>query len=140
MSLVKAIPAADPEAACAHFDAKLAVETDPYDLDHDLDAGVAGIVVIDARPREAWVKCRIPGAVSLPYREIDTATTQELSRDSVLVVYCWGPACNAGAKACARLARLGFKVKELIGGIEYWREEGFTVEGTHGLTAPLYKI
>ena len=40
--------------------------------------------------------------------------------------------------AAARLAALGFKVKEMIGGLEYWRQEGCPVEGALGAGAPLY--
>src|SRR5207245_11627846 len=47
-----------------------------------------------------------------------------------VVVYCWGPACNAATKAAVRLAALGFRVKEMIGGIEYWDREGYGVEGS----------
>ena len=61
-----------------------------------------------------------------------------LSLAQALVVYCWGPACNAGTKACAKLSELGFRVKEMIGGIEYWRHEGLQVEGTLGHKAPLH--
>ena len=50
----------------------------------------------------------------------------------------WKPAIAAGAtKAAARLSALGFRVKEMLGGIEYWRKEGFEVEGTKGTEAPL---
>jgi len=37
-----------------------------------------------------------------------------------------------------RLSALGFRAKELLGGIEYWRNEGGAVEGTLGCDAPLY--
>jgi rhodanese-related sulfurtransferase len=54
------------------------------------------------------------------------------------VVYCWGPACNAATKAAARLSALGFQVKEMIGGLEYWRHEGYAVEGALGNEAALH--
>ena len=59
-------------------------------------------------------------------------------RNTMLVTYCWGSACNASTKAAARLAALGFQVKEMIGGLEYWRLEGCPVEGTQGPDAPMY--
>jgi hypothetical protein len=31
------------------------------------------------------------------------------------------------------LARLGYRVKEMLGGIEYWIREGFPVETAQGL-------
>ena len=47
-----------------------------------------------------------------------------------MVTYCCGPGCNSSTKAALRLASLGFRVKELIGGLEYWLREGGQVEGT----------
>ena len=38
----------------------------------------------------------------------------------------------------AKLAALGFRVKEMIGGIGYWRKEGLPVEGASPHDAPLY--
>lgn len=46
------------------------------------------------------------------------------------MLYCWGPACNGATKAAAKLSTLGFRIKEMLGGIEYWRKEGGPVEGT----------
>jgi len=137
-SFVLEHPAADPDAARRHFLARLSVETDPADVRIDLDRRHPGIVVVDTRSAEAYARCHIPGAISLPHRSITAATVAALPRDAVVVVYCWGPACNAATKGAAKLAALGFRVKEMIGGIEYWRHEGHPVEGTEGSRAPLY--
>ena len=137
-SFVLEHPAADPAAANRHFLSKLAVETDPYDVHMDLQRNSPGIVVVDARGAEAYEECHLPGALSLPHRTISADTTAHLEKDRVVVVYCWGPGCNAAAKAAAKLSALGFRVKEMIGGIEYWRKEGHPVEGTAPDTAPLY--
>lgn len=54
-----------------------------------------------------------------------------------MVTYCWGPGCDGATKAALALARLGYRVKEMIGGIEYWIREGFAVETAAGrLTRP----
>ncbi|TGU86829.1 rhodanese-like domain-containing protein, partial [Mesorhizobium sp. M00.F.Ca.ET.186.01.1.1] len=42
----------------------------------------------------------------------------------------WSPACNGAAKECAKLAELGFSVKEMLGGMEYWQREGNRIEGS----------
>jgi rhodanese-related sulfurtransferase len=128
-SFVLEHPAADPGAANRHFLARLAVETDPADLSLDLSRGSSAILVIDARSAEAYAECHIPGAINLPHRTISPATVAALPKDRVLVTYCWSPACNASTKAAAKLSALGFRVKELIGGIEYWRKDGYPVEG-----------
>jgi rhodanese-related sulfurtransferase len=136
-SFVLEHPAAEPAAAARHFLARLAVETDPSDVHLDLERGNDGITVIDARGADAFAQCHVPGAISLPHRTISESTTAGLSRYRTLVVYCWGPGCNAATKAAAKLAALGFRVKEMIGGLEYWRREGHAVEGTLGDAAPM---
>jgi rhodanese-related sulfurtransferase len=127
-SFVAESPAAAPGDAQRHFLAKLSVETDPSDLHLDLERCPDTVLVVDARSAEAYAEGHIPGSISLPHRGITAAATAALPRDRILVSYCWGPSCNASTKAAARLAGLGFRVKELIGGIEYWRKEGYPVE------------
>jgi rhodanese-related sulfurtransferase len=129
-SLVLETPAAPPETSNRHFVHKLTVETDPSDVKTDLDNGATGFVVIDARSADGYKKAHVPGAKSLPHWTINAETTAGLSKETLLVVYCWSPACNGATKACAKLSGLGFRVKEMIGGIEYWRKEGYPVEGT----------
>ena len=125
VSMVRQVPAAPAATAEAHFAGRLELETDPSDVHSDLVAKHPGVIVLDARPTDAYERAHIPGARSVPYRQIDEALAATLSRDDIHVVYCWGPACNAATKAAARLAKLGIPVKEMIGGIEYWRREGY---------------
>jgi rhodanese-related sulfurtransferase len=124
--LVREFDPATPEAARAHFEAKLAFETDPADLFADQHKGLSEVVVLDARSLEAFAAEHIPGAVNLPSRRITAETTVGFARDRLIVTYCWGPGCNGSTRAAARLAALGFQVKELIGGIEYWKREGYS--------------
>ena len=139
ISFVLEIPAAAPEAAARHFASKLSVETDPADVWLDLERGHGRFRLLDVRSREHYEQCHIPGALNLTSRGISEQTVEAagLTQDDVLVVYCWGPGCNAATKAAMRLGALGFRVKEMIGGIEYWRREGKPVEGTLGDDAPL---
>lgn len=137
-SFVLEHPPADPAAAERHFLAKLAFETDPADVHLDLERGHPGMVVVDTRSPDAFTRCRIPGAINLPTRTISPETTASLPRDKVIVTYCWGPGCNGSTRAAAKLAALGFRVKEMIGGIGYWRKEGLPVEGSSPDDAPLY--
>jgi rhodanese-related sulfurtransferase len=136
-SFVREYPPADPELAHRHFQTKLSLQTDPADLVSDLARGVSHIVVVDVRSPQHFAECRIPGAVNLPYQEISEETTRRFPKEVLLVTYCWGPGCNAASKGAAKLSALGFQVKELIGGLEYWRNEDWPVEGTLGTRAPL---
>jgi len=54
---------------------KLRFHTDAWALSADLKAKHPAIVVIDARSHDAYVQAHIPGAVSLPHREMMRAST-----------------------------------------------------------------
>jgi rhodanese-related sulfurtransferase len=137
-SAVREYPAASPEDASRHYLSRLAVETDVSDVVHDLTRGTGKLIMLDVRSPSDYALCHAPGAINLPHRQIGTATTAGFDRGALLVTYCWGPGCNSATKAAAKLAQLGFNVKEMIGGIEYWRLEGCPVEGTLGPEAPLH--
>lgn len=137
-SFVLEYPPADPNDARRHLAAKLAVETDPTDVRIDLERAPNAFVFADVRSAKAYDQCHAVGAISLPARQITAETTRDLDKRVPIVTYCWGPSCNASTKAALKLAALGFRVKEMIGGLEYWRHEGLPVEGSLGTSAPLY--
>lgn len=115
-----------------YFAAKLAYETDASDLYARRKAGEE-VVVIDVRSDEAWAQGRVPGSVHMHYAEIALRASQEIPAGSEVVVYCWSPGCNAGAKAAHEFAKLGYAVREMIGGFEYWVREGYPVEDHDGV-------
>src|SRR6266853_5191287 len=110
---------------------KLRCHTDSWDLSVDLKSGHPDIVVIDTRSRDAYRAGHIPGARSFPHREMSADTTAQLDRGKVYVVYCDGIGCNASTKGAYNLAGLGFRVKELLGGIDWWRRDGHPVAASH---------
>ena len=91
-------------------------------------------MVLDTRSREAWDAGHVPGAVHLPGREIAERAPAELDRSVPVVAYCWGPGCNGATRAALALSLLGFRVREMLGGFEYWAREGLpvaTADGVH---------
>ena len=101
-----------------YFEIKLAHETDAADVAGEL--GTDAYALVDARSRAAYDAAHLPGAIHIG----------ETLPDGPLVVYCWGPGCNAATKACGQLLAAGrHEVKEMLGGFEYWVREGFAVEG-----------
>jgi rhodanese-related sulfurtransferase len=112
----------EPERAAAIFAERLATQTDVSDVHGDLPGG--GFLLVDVRNDAAWAQGHIPGAVHLPRTTLDRAV---LDSGRPVVTYCWGPGCNGATRAAHALARRGFRVKEMIGGIEYWVREGFPV-------------
>ena len=116
----------------AHFAARLACETDVSDVHAALDAG-EDFVLVDSRGVEAWTQGRIPGATHLPTREIAQRALAEIPIGTPVVTYCWGPGCNGATRAAHEFALLGYPVKEMLGGFEYWAREGFGVETDDGV-------
>ena len=106
------------------FESKLRYETDPADVYADMEKGKTGFAVLDVRSRAAYREKHIVGAISMPHSSIDRTRMGTFPADTLFVVYCWGPGCNGSTKAALKLARLGYRVKEMIGGIEYWEREG----------------
>ena len=129
-SRVTAVSPEDPKTAENHFRSRLALETDPSDVYQDLQNNSTEIMVIDARTQEAYSQGHVPGAINLPWRKIDASSTAAMTRDKVMVTYCDGIHCNASTKAAMRLAALGFRVKEMLDGIQGWKREGYPVEET----------
>jgi rhodanese-related sulfurtransferase len=117
--------------AAAYFAAKLTFETDASDVYAAMRAG-EDVILIDVRSEEAWRQGRITGARHLPRGEIRDRARGELDSTRPVVVYCWSPGCNAATKAAAELAALGFQVREMIGGYEYWAREGQPTENDEG--------
>src|SRR5256886_13052552 len=139
-SFVLEHPAAEPAAAERHFLSKLGFETDPADVHLDLERGHPGIVVVDTRSPDAYARCHIPGAINLPTRTIGPETTAFLPRDKVIVAYCWGPGCNGSNRAAAKLAALGFRVKEMIGGLGYSRKGRVPGDAASPAAPPPYAL
>ena len=108
---------------------KLEYETDSYDLHEALNSDKPPVVV-DARSVNAFNTERIPGALSLPHRTMNEESTASLDRDKVYVVYCDGIGCNASTKGALNLSRLGFRVRELMGGLDWWKRDGYQTEGS----------
>ncbi|MFT4028565.1 MAG: rhodanese-like domain-containing protein [Protaetiibacter sp.] len=119
------------EAAIAHFAAKLRYETDASDVAEALAAGER-LVLVDTRNGVAWNQGRAAGAVHIPRREVAQRAPHEIPLDVPVVVYCWSPGCNGADKAALELARLGYQVKLMIGGFEYWAREGYDVVSDAG--------
>ena len=143
-SAVLSVAPAAPAAAAAHFAARLSFEADVSDVHADLEAGVPGIVVVDTRSDVSWEQGHIPGALHIPTARIAELAPGLIDPSLTVVTYCWGPGCNGATRAALAFARLGYQVKEMLGGFEYWAREGFAYETATGtgqrpvddLTAP----
>lgn len=130
-SPVTEVPAADSGKALAHFEALLAFETDCWDVHAALAQGEPGFVLLDVRSPDHFREGHVPGAINLPHGRVTERNLAQYAPGTLFVVYCAGPHCNGADKTAVRLARLGRPVKKMIGVIEGWKDEGFTLASEH---------
>ena len=129
-SLVLEVPPAPSSAAFEHFTKKLTFETDCADVYSSLTSGTVDFVLVDVRGRQAYSNGHVSGAINIPLLTITEDRMKQYSPETVFVVYCAGPHCNGANKAAIRLSKLGRPVKEMIGGVTGWVEDGYAlVEG-----------
>ena len=124
-SPVSQIPAAPSHLALAHFQDRLTFETDCWDTHAAMKSDQMDFVLIDVRSPSMYEASHIPGAINLPHGKMIKRRMDTWPADTLFVVYCAGPHCNGANKAAVRLAALGRPVKELIGGMTGWADEGF---------------
>lgn len=124
-SPVAAVPAASPAEAERHFAARLGYETDCWDVHASLAEGGCDFVLLDVRGPDLYARSHVPGAINLPHAKVTKGLMRRFAAETLFVVYCAGPHCNGANKAALRLARLGYAVKEMIGGMTGWADEGF---------------
>lgn len=136
------LPAADPtpdgsemsreqRSQLDYYQEKLAYEIDSSDLRDALDQGL-DIVVVDGRGSDSYALEHIPGAISIPHRSITQESLYGFSKAPLYVAYCDGIGCNASTKTAIKLAGAGFRVKELIGGLDWWKRDNHPTEGLAG--------
>lgn len=125
---VTLVPAAAPDLAVQHFEAELAFETDCWDTRESMRGDDPGFVLLDVRSQDLFEKGHVPSAISLPHGKIVASRMGAYPRETLFVVYCAGPHCNGAARAAAKLARLGYAVKLMAGGLTGWLDEGFPLE------------
>jgi len=66
---------------------------------------------------------------------MDSESTSGIDRSSTVVTYCDGIGCNASTKGALNMTKLGFKVKELMGGLDWWKRDSYPTEGASPATA-----
>lgn len=129
MSLVSHFPAASSAVALMHFSQRLAFETDCSDVHASQQDGDPDYVLVDVRSETAYTAGHVPGAINIPHRLMNAERMAEFPRHTLFVVYCAGPHCNGVHRAAVRLAGLGYAVKEMIGGVTGWLDEGLSLVG-----------
>lgn len=81
------------------------------------------VTVLDVRPASEYRSGHIPGALSVPARELKRRLA-EIPRDRPVVAYCRGPYCVLAVDALEVLRRHGFEGRRYAGGLPGWRASG----------------
>jgi len=104
-----------------------AAATDRITVDelHALLQSGAHPPILDARSERLQARGRIPGAI--PVTTQGGALTELLAGE--VIVYCDCPNEASAAAVSRRLRRKGYgRVRPLVGGLEAWREAGYSIE------------
>jgi rhodanese-related sulfurtransferase/CBS domain-containing protein len=68
-----------------------------------------GAQLVEVLPADEYEEERLPGAISIPLKELDAETTAQLDKSKPVIVYCWDQLCDMSPRAAARLSSLGFE-------------------------------
>jgi rhodanese-related sulfurtransferase len=109
------------------FETKMEAEWGPYDLNHALQERPQEIVVLDTRDADSFAEEHIPQAINIPTQELEKRLN-ELPQNKEIVPYCWTIVCHLATHAALILARKGYRVHELAGGIGMWKEYKMPLE------------
>lgn len=85
------------------------------------------VSVLDVRPVEEYRAGHLPGAISVPLKELERRLAEIPKRRPVLA-YCRGPYCVLAIRAVELLRQHGYRATRLEDGIPDWRSHGLPVE------------
>lgn len=90
----------------------------PEDLIEKMEAD-EDFILLDVRTPQEHAAQAITGSYLLPLQELGHRI-DELPKDRQIIIYC--RVGNRSAHACSYLARMGYNVKNLEGGIMTWNQ------------------
>lgn len=85
------------------------------------------VTVLDVRPREEYLAGHLPGAVSIPLKELEQRL-KDLPKRREVVAYCRGPYCVLAIEAVELLRAKGFRAFRLEDGVSEWQAHGYSIE------------
>ncbi|GAB3431269.1 rhodanese-like domain-containing protein [Flindersiella endophytica] len=92
-------------------------------------SGEAQLAEVLPAPEYEWA--HLPGALSLPLRELSRETVARLDRRRPVIAYCQNQQCDLSPRAVSRLGQLGFaEVYDYAAGKLDWLAAGLPHEGS----------
>ncbi len=95
-----------------------------------------GAALIDVLPDQEYDNEHIAGAMHISLRDLDRQSTNQLDKNSPVIVYCWDLQCDLSERASWRLESLGFHdVYDYEAGEMDWVAYGLPTEGAKAKAA-----
>lgn len=86
--------------------------------------------LVEVLPAAEYEEEHLPGAVSIPLKELGERAGAELDPERPVIVYCWDWLCDMSPRAAARLAGMGVsRVHDYAPGKVDWTASGRPTEG-----------
>jgi rhodanese-related sulfurtransferase/predicted transcriptional regulator len=85
------------------------------------------VTVLDVRPTGEFQAGHLPGAINIPYEQLERELAKLPKRREV-VAYCRGPYCAMSFDAVQKLRQGGWKAQRLERGFPEWKANGLPVE------------
>ena len=85
------------------------------------------LILSDLRPEGEYASGHIPGALSLPFSDLDEHL-KNLPKDKDIFAYCRGSYCVTALEGVEELRSKGFHAYRLDGGVAEWRKLGLNLE------------
>jgi rhodanese-related sulfurtransferase len=89
-----------------------------------------GAQLVEVLPVQEYDELHLPGAISLPLKELDAQHAERLDRERPVIVYCWDALCDMSPRAAVRLEQLGFEAYDYALSKVDWMAHGLQMEGT----------
>jgi rhodanese-related sulfurtransferase len=102
------------------------------DLDGLQQLLAEGAQLVEVLPPEEYEELHLPGAISIPLKELTTESARQLDPARDVVVYCWDGLCDMSPRAACWLTTTGFtRVHDYAFGKVDWLAHGLPAEGAH---------
>lgn len=85
------------------------------------------VTVVDVRPAEEYEAGHIPGALSMPVRELKKRL-RDIPKAREVIAYCRGRYCVYSLEAVTLLRKHGYRARRAHEGLPDWRAAGLPVE------------
>lgn len=109
------------------YEARLLTEIDSYSVLQQVKGERKDLFIIDVRDAKSYAEGRIPGAINIPYEEIEHRF-RSIPKDKTVVVYCWSAECMLAPRSALKMSQLEIFPKVMRTGWEEWVGHKRTIE------------